>query len=198
MYTTASRAASNPFIASGVSRNGRAVLTRLRAGRKRGTCDTGFGVSEVENFGRKLKFEADQAHLLGLVDVCLNRVLQGHNLVYPRRAGENTFFVHEGPRRKPLQGHNLVCPRRAGENTFFIHEGPRRTPLQGHYLGCPRRAAEGREENLCKVIIWSVREGRGRKSAATPWPAVDTVTPRPGAACRSPRRRPSRRWCGPV
>ena len=52
--------------------------------------------------------------------------LQGHNLGCPRRAGENTFFIHEGPRRKPLQGHNLGCPRRRAENTFFIHEGSRR------------------------------------------------------------------------
>ena len=59
--------------------------------------------------------------------------LQGHKLVCPRRAGENTFFdprrAHEGPRRKPLQGHKLVCPRRAGENTFFVYEGQRRKPL---------------------------------------------------------------------
>ena len=50
---------------------------------------------------------------------------------------------HGGPRRKPSQGHNLVYPRRAGENTFF----------------CPRRATKGHEENLRKVIIWSVDEG---------------------------------------
>ena len=104
--------------------------------------------------------------------------LRDHDLVCPRRAGENTFFVHEGPRRttkktfagssfglstkgggehllstkgregprrKPLRDHHLVCPRRAGENTF-----------------CPRRAAKGHEENLCRIMIWSVLEGQGR------------------------------------
>ena len=83
---------------------------------------------------------------------------------------------HEGPRRTPLQGHNLVCPRRAAENTFFIHEGPRRTTKNtfarsyfglstkgcGEHLFYPRRAAKDHEENLCKIIFWSVHEGRGR------------------------------------
>ena len=104
--------------------------------------------------------------------------LRDHDLVCPRRAGENTFFPrratkdhgenlcgiinwsvhegrgrtpfltkgHEGPRRKPLRDHDLVCPRRAGENTFFGstkgHEGPRRKPLRDHDLVCPRRAGE--------------------------------------------------------
>ena len=72
----------------------------------------------------------------------------------------------EGPRRKPLPDHNLVCPRRAVGNTFFVHEGPRRntkncngnTFVHGEHGGprrtatatatsfCPRRAAKGREE----------------------------------------------------
>ena len=128
--------------------------------------------------------------------------LQGHNLGCPRRAGENTFFCprratkgheenlckvmiwsideglrrtpfcprkaakgREGPRRKPLQGHNLGCPRRAGENTFF----------------CPRRATKGHEENLCKVMIWSIDEGLRR----TPF------CPRKAAKGREgPRRKP--------
>ena len=104
--------------------------------------------------------------------------LRDHDLVCPRRAGENTFFGratkdheenlcgimiwsvhegrgrtpflstkgHEGPRRKPLRDHDLVCPRRAGENTFFD----------------PRRATKDHEENLCGIMIWSVHEGRGR------------------------------------
>ena len=73
-------------------------------------------------------------------------LLRDHDLVCPRRVGENTFFIHEGPRRKPLRDHDLVCPRRAGENTFFD----------------PRRATKDHEENLCGIMIWSVHEGRGR------------------------------------
>ena len=83
---------------------------------------------------------------------------------------------HEGPRRKPLRDHKLVCPRRAGENTFYVHGGPRRTtrkPLRDHDLVCPRRAGENtfldprratkdHGENLCGIMIWSVHEGRGR------------------------------------
>ena len=83
----------------------------------------------------------------------------------------------EGPRRKPLQDLGLVCPRRAGEKTFFVREGPRRATKKtfarswfglsakggGENLFCPRRAAKGHEENLCKILVWSVREGRGRK-----------------------------------
>ena len=103
----------------------------------------------------------------------------------PRRAAKG----HEGPRRKPLQGLGLVCPRRAGEKTFFVREGPRRAAKKtffvregprraakktfvrswfglsakggGENLFCPRRAAKGREENLCKVLVWSVHESRG-------------------------------------
>ena len=40
-------------------------------------------------------------------------------MVCPRCAGENTLFIHEGPRRKPLQDRYFVCARRAAENTFF-------------------------------------------------------------------------------
>ncbi len=83
---------------------------------------------------------------------------------------------HEGQRRKPLQGHVLVYPRRAGKNTFFVHEGPRRTMKKtfvrscfglstkggGEHLFCPRRATKDHEENLRKVMFWSVHEGRGR------------------------------------
>ena len=83
-------------------------------------------------------------------------------MVCPRRAGENTFFIHEGPRRKPLQGHYLVCPRRAGENTFFIHEGPRKGTKKTFARASFGLSSKDHEENLCKVIIWSVLEGRGR------------------------------------
>ena len=102
--------------------------------------------------------------------------LRDHDLVCPRRAGENTFLIHEGPRRIPLQDHDLVCPRRVGENTFSStkgHEGPRRIPLQDHDLVCPRRAGENTfyvhggprrttEKTFARIINWSVHEGRGR------------------------------------
>ena len=91
------------------------------------------------------------------------RATKGHE--GPRRATKG----HEGARRKPLQGHILVCTRRAGENTFLStkgHEGPRRKPLQGHDWAVifvhegPRNTTKDHEENLCKNIIWAVREGR--------------------------------------
>ena len=70
----------------------------------------------------------------------------------------------------------MVCPRCAGENTLFIHEGPRKgtknsfarslfglsTKSGGEHLFYPRRATKDHEEKLCEVIIWSVHDVRGR------------------------------------
>ena len=59
---------------------------------------------------------------------------------------------HEGPRRTPLQG-----PRRTPLHIFGLS-----TKGCGEHLFDPRRAAKDHEENLCKIIFWSVHEGRGR------------------------------------
>ena len=59
------------------------------------------------------------------------------------------------------EGEHFYCPRRATKG----HEGPRRA-TKGHEG--PRRATKGHEENLCKVIVWSAREGPRREPLFCP------------------------------
>ena len=97
-------------------------------------------------------------------------------MVCPRCAGENTLFIHEGPRKGTKNsfarslfglstksgGEHLFYPRRTTKKNFARSLFGLSTMCGGEHPFYPRRATKGHEELLCKVIIWSVHEGRGR------------------------------------
>ena len=97
---------------------------------RRGGRSTEHG-SPKQFFG---KYDTKRARTTNSVQ---GRIESVHYLVYPRRGAENTFLIHEGPRRTPLQGNIRSVhegPRRTpskgrGEHLLLIHEGPRRTPF---------------------------------------------------------------------
>ena len=79
----------------------------------------------------------------------------------------------------------MVCPRRAGEKTFFIHEGPRRTATA---TPLSTEDTEGRGELLCNgnTFVHGGHGGPRRTATATHLSAEDTEGRRRRTATATP------------